>query len=205
MIDFLKPFFDGKTLTFEELQEALGGSDVKPVNLASGDYVSRAKYETEIHAKDKDIETLKQTMEKNKTDLSDLKSLIEKAGTDEDGLKKTLGKISELEQQAKNDKADFDKRLEHTKKEAAVKVFASGIEFSSKTAKNGFISAYLAADPELNESGEVVNGNEFLQQFEKDDPGAVKKKEEDDKPHIIDRTKPNPPAPSFNLTELMKN
>ena len=207
MLEFLKSFFGEKSLSFDELMEAVKGSDVKPVNLADGEYVSKSKYDAEIREKEKSIEELKKTAEQRKTDLSDLKSLLEKAGTNEDGLKTTLGKISELQQQAEKDKADFDKKIENARREAAVKVFASGFEFTSKTARKGFIDSYLATNPELNDDGEVKNGAEFLEKFTKDDPTAVKTAEEETEdetiPKFVDRKKPKPKPEPFNLTKAM--
>lgn len=206
MLEFLKPFFEDGSLSFEQLQEAVKDSGVKPVNLADGEYVSKSKYDSESHEKDAAIETLRKTAEQRKTDLTDLKTLLEKAGTDENGIKSTLGKIDELKNQAETDKADFEKRIEKTKREAAVKVFASGIEFTSKTAKKGFIDAYLATEPELNDDGEVKNGEEFLEQFSKDDPYAVKKTDEsgeDGVPKLVDREKPKKKPEPFNLTKAM--
>ena len=203
MLEFLKPFFGDKSLSFEQLQEAVGQSDVKPVNLSDGNYVSKDKYDAEIRKKDESIETLKQTSEKHKNDLSELKNLLEKAGTNETELKNTLGKISEMEQRAEQDKADFDKRLEQTRRDAAVKVFASDIDFSSKTAKKGFIEAFLATNPEID--GDTVKGGEdFLKKYMEDDPNAFNKSDEENGlPYIVDRKKPKPKPEPFNLTKTM--
>ena len=67
----LKALFDTEDgrLSYEEFAEALKSNDIKLVDLNEGNYVSKAKFESELEARAKEIEALNGTVSTRDTDL----------------------------------------------------------------------------------------------------------------------------------------
>lgn len=92
-MEYLKPLFDGKALTFEEFVQKVTASDstIKLANLRDGGYVDKekfAKLETEFKEKATAYDNLvKETGDKDKS-YADLQQKLEKLNGDFDTMKK---------------------------------------------------------------------------------------------------------------------
>lgn len=78
-MDFLKPIFDDKALTYDQFAEKLAAAkDIKLANLAGGGYVVREK----LTAKESEIEDLKKQLESANKQIDEFK------GMDIEGIRK---------------------------------------------------------------------------------------------------------------------
>lgn len=162
-LEKLKEFFDamedGK-LTFQQFTDACRDGGLKLVDLSEGGYVSRQKYEDEIAAKTKEVETLNETLSTRDTDLADLQGKLEAAGTNADELAKVSGEFNSLKTKYDNEVKSYKDQLKHQAYEFAVKEYANGKQFSSKAAKRDFINAMLAKDLKV-EDGKIIGADDF--------------------------------------------
>ena len=96
-MDFLKDLFKDEALTFEQFSEAAKKAGVKIADLASGDYVSKKKYNDDLSAKDTQIETLNTTIASRDNDLGKLKNQLADAGSDKTKLESLSKDLSDLQ------------------------------------------------------------------------------------------------------------
>ena len=109
-MEFLKALFnkaENGTLTFEQLKAACEEAGVKPANLATGEYVSKSKYDSDIAAKDTQINTLNETLTTRDTDLEGLRRQLEDAGTDATKLSELTTQFGTLKAQYETDTKKF--------------------------------------------------------------------------------------------------
>lgn len=114
-MDFLKSIFNGKALTYEELETAINAhngneankeSQIKIGNLGSGEYVGKGKHDSEIErlntllsGKDADVQTLTSTLE-----------ALKKGKLDADGIQQKLADAERLLGEAKAREAETIKK-----------------------------------------------------------------------------------------------
>jgi hypothetical protein len=114
-MDFLKSIFNGRALTYEELETAINAhngnesnkeSQIKIGNLGSGEYVGKGKHDSEIErlntllsGKDADIQTLTSTLE-----------ALKKGKLDADGIQQKLADAERLLGEAKAREAETIKK-----------------------------------------------------------------------------------------------
>lgn len=205
-MEFLNTLFGDRALTKTEFEAALKShSEIKLVNLSDGNYVAKAKYDNDLRAKDASIQTLTNTVAERDKALGELKTQLENAGTDAQLLSELKTKVTTLETQAATDKQNYEAALHKEKNKGACKDFASGLKFKSKADKEHFINFMIAKNLEM-DGDKLIGANDCLESYKADYADsfvAEEKPKEPDNP-FIDRRKPNPPAPTFNLTELMK-
>ncbi len=108
-MDFLKPVFDDKALTYDQLTEKLAAAkDIKLANLAGGGYVVREK----LSAKESEVEGLKKQLEAANKQIDEFK------GMDIDGIRRAADEWKQKAEKAEKDAADklaaaeFDRQLE---------------------------------------------------------------------------------------------
>ena len=206
-MEFLNVIFgDDKTAQAEFEAKLKAHPEIKLVNLADGGYVAKNKYDDDIRTKDTNIKTLADTIGERDKALGDLKKQLESAGTDAQALKDLQGRFTALETQAATDKSNYEAALKKAVYKGACKDFASGLKFKSKADKEHFINSMIAKDMEM-DGEKIIGATDYLEVYKAEYADSFvteeEKKPETDNP-FIDRRKPNPPAPSFNLTELMK-
>lgn len=114
-MEFLKSVFNGKALTYEELEQAINAhngneankeSQIKIGNLGGGEYVGKGKHDSEIErlntllsGKDADIQTLTSTLE-----------ALKKGKLDADGIQQKLADAERLLGEAKAREAETLKK-----------------------------------------------------------------------------------------------
>lgn len=108
-MDFSK-IFNGGALTMEQFTEATKG--MKLADLSGGEYVAKAKYDSEIQKRDDDLATAQKTVNNLETKVADL----EKSGGNVKELQEEIQKYKDAEadrvkaeQAAKEEKARMDR------------------------------------------------------------------------------------------------
>ena len=123
----LKELFDkaeNGTLTYEQFEAAAKEAKAKFVDLSEGKYVSTNKYNDDLAAKDKEIETLNGTITTRDTDLAGLKQQLADAGADATKLQELTDTLSGLQTKYDNDTKAYKDQLKKQAYEFAVKEFA---------------------------------------------------------------------------------
>lgn len=162
----LKELFDTEDgrLSYEQFAEALKSNDIKLVDLNEGNYVSKAKFESELEAKTKEIEALNGTVSTRDTDLEALKKQLEEAGTDSTKLSELNGQFEALKGKYDSDTKAFKEQLRKQAYEFAVKSFANEKQFSSQAAKRDFINSMIAKDLKM-ENDSIVGADDFVKAY----------------------------------------
>lgn len=172
MKDF-KELFDTEdgTLTYEQFVAALKENDVKLVDLNEGNYVSKAKFESELEAKGKEIEALNGTVSTRDTDLEALKKQLEEAGTDATKLSELTTQFETLKGKYDSDTKAYKDQLKKQAYEFAVKEFASNQKFSSQAAKRDFIQSMIAKDLKM-EGDSILGADDFVKAYTENNADA---------------------------------
>ena len=140
-MEFLKEFLGDDLYT--QVEAKLKGNDkVKLANLASGEYVSKSKYDDEIKAKDTKITELSDTVKKF------------------DGVD-----VAKLQQDVKDWEKKYQDDLTSAKKEAAIKLAIAEAKPKSEKALMAFLDTDIV---QLNEDGTVTGLKEQLENIKKD-------------------------------------
>lgn len=184
----LKELFDkadNGIFTYEELMAAAKEAKAKFEDINEGKYVSKFKHESEIEAKDKEIETLNATITTRDTDLNDLKSKLEAAGTDAEKLTQLQTDLSTLQTNYDNDVKAYKKQLSKQAYEFAVKEFASSKKFTSNAAKRDFIQSMIGKELKM-DGDRILGADDFVTAYSTDNADAF----------VVDNPEPEPtPAP----------
>ena len=146
--EYLKPFFEGGPLSFEQLTEKLDAADgVKLANLKDGGYVGKDKFDA-LEARANGLQA----------QLSEANGKLE--GYDPDWK----AKAEAAEQQAAAKVADLERGY-------AAEREAAGLKFSSASARRAFL-AELAAKKLPLQDGRLLGFDDFAKQYKQADPGA---------------------------------
>ena len=183
----IKEVFDkaeNGTLTYDQFTELT--KDAKFADLATGDYVSKKKFDDELAAKDGQIQTLNGTIKDRDKDLETLKTQLVDAGTDAQKLTALTDDLAKLQGKYDADVKAYKEQLKKQSYEFAVKEFANSKEFTSEAAKRDFI--YQLKSAELKMDGEKIMGAEDF---------AEKYKSENETAFVVKAPDPDPtPAPT---------
>jgi len=177
----VKELFDlaeGGTLSYEQFMELAKANNVKLVDLNEGAYVSKNKYESELEAKAKEIETLSGTISTRDTDLETLKKQLEDAGADASKLGDLTTQLQALQSKYDTDSKAYKKQLAEQAYEFAVKEFAGTKEFSSQAAKRDFIQSMIAKQLKM-DNGSILGAEDFVKVYTEANQDAFMKKESD--------------------------
>lgn len=205
-MEFLKTLFGDSKLTQAEFEAALKSHpEIKLANLADGGYVAKSKYDDDLRAKDTNIKTLTDTIGERDKALGELKKQLENAGTNADALKDLQGRFSALEAQAATDRKNYESAIKKEQYKGACKDFAGTLKFKSKADKEHFVNSMIAKNMEM-DGNKIIGASDYLEAYKTEyaDSFVTEEKKPGPGNPFIDRRKPNPPAPTFNLTELMK-
>lgn len=170
----LKEIFDGTengVLTYEQFTAACKEAGIKLVDLSTGDYVSKKKYEDELLAKDNQINTLNDTIAQRDTDLSGLKDQLAAAGNDVEKLNQLSTDLSNLQGKYDNDVKSYKEQLKKQAYEFAVKEFAATKNFSSNAAKRDFINSMIGKDLKM-DGGKILGADDFVAAYTQDNADA---------------------------------
>ncbi len=171
-----------------------GGTDPTPAPVQTFDDVLKGGFQAEFDKRvQKAINTASGKLSKEHSDIlaqrdADLAALQEKLkgfeGSDA-AFKELQGKYEQATKEA-NDK------LAKQQYEFAVKTAASEIDFTSKAAKNYFISQAIEKGLSMSDDGNLLGFNDYVEMYKKEDPTAIKVVEEP-----TPQPTPNTPAPTI--------
>ena len=165
------------TLTYEQFEALMKEGKANFADLSEGGYVSKHKYEDELAAKAKEIETLSATIGSRDTDLTELRKQLEDA---EDGyikIQELNSAIKDLQGKYDEDTKAYKEQLSKQAYEFAVKDFANDLEFSSQAAKRDFIQSMINAELKMGKDGKILGMSDFKKDYEKENKDAFVVKE----------------------------
>lgn len=187
----IKELFDkaeNGSLTYEQFEAAATAAKAKFTDLSEGNYVSKQKYEADLSAKSKEIETLNGTITTRDTDLADLKKQLEAAGTDATKLEELNGQLTALQNNYTEATKKYEAQLAHQAYEFAVKEFAGTKKFTSQAAKRDFTQSMIAENLKFKD-GKILGAEDFVQAYTTENADAF----------VVDDPGSNPPAPEAPL------
>lgn len=170
---------EGGTLTYEQFEALAKEANAKFADLNEGNYVSKHKYEDELEAKLKEIETLNGTIGTRDTDLADLRRQLKEAGDGVIRLDELSMALEDLQGRYDEDTKAYQQQLKNQAYEFAVKEFANDKEFTSSAAKRDFIKSMIDAELKVDKNGKVLGMDDFMKEYQKENNDAfvVKQKE----------------------------
>jgi vacuolar-type H+-ATPase subunit I/STV1 len=180
----IKEVFDkaeNGTLTYEQFQAAAEANKAKFVDLSEGKYVSTGKYNDDLAAKAKEIETLNGTIATRDTDLEGLKKQLEEAGVDATKLQETTTKLAELQSKYDGDTKAYKEQLKKQAYEFAVKEYTATQKFTSSAAKRDFERALLSKDLKM-ENDKILGASDFVEAYKAENADAF----------LVEDPNPNP-------------
>ncbi len=200
------------TLTYAQFEEL--AKDAKFADLATGEYVSRKKYEDELSGKDSQISTLNETITNRDKDLKTLKEQLEQAatndGADKEALEKLTADMASLQDKYNADMKAYKAQLAEQSYEFAVKEYANGIEFSSSAAKRDFVSQFKQAGLKM-DGDKILGADDFRAKYQETNPDAFPVAKEEPKPAEPEKPLPKfmeptgaPAGKKLSLTEMMR-
>lgn len=189
----VKELFDqaeNGTLTYEQFMAFAKEANVKLVDLNEGGYVSKNKYESELEAKTKEIETLNGTISTRDTDLETLKKQLENAGADTSKLAELTEQFNALQSKYDTDSKSYKKQLSKQAYEFAVKEYAATKNFSSQAAKRDFIQSMIAKELKM-EGDSILGADDFVKAYTENNQDAfITEYNDDDDDEFVPEDKP---------------
>lgn len=175
---------DGK-LSLEEFEKAAKEAGAKFADLSEGKYVSKAKYEDDLKAKDADIQAVEQekvtlneqieALNGNITtrdeDLAKLREQLEKAGEDATKLTELNESLTNLQSKYDADIQQYQEKMKQQSYEFAVKEFANTKNFSSNAAKRDFVNSMLKKQLSM-EDGKILGRDDFAEKYAEENADA---------------------------------
>lgn len=177
----VKELFDkaeGGTLTWDQFSAAATAAGAKFTDLSEGKYVSKHKYEDELSAKSKEIETLNGTITTRDSDLEELKKKLEEAGTDAEKLNTLSGDLANLQSRYDADIKSYKDQLRNQAYEFAVKDFAATQKFTSNAAKKEFTRAMIEKGLKMDKD-KILGAEDFLNSYKADNEDSFLKESSD--------------------------
>jgi hypothetical protein len=166
-------------LSYEQFMDLVKNNNVKLVDLNEGGYVSKNKFESELEAKAKEIETLNGTISTRDTDLEALKQQLEAAGADTSKLTELQTQLETLQGKYDADSKAYKKQLSEQAYQFAVKEFAGTKSFSSQAAKRDFIQSMIAKQLKM-EGNSILGAEDFAKSYEEANADAFMTSYDDD-------------------------
>ena len=209
----IKEVFDkaeNGTLTLEQFSEL--AKDAKFTDLATGDYVSKRKYDDDLATRDGQIETLNNTIKDRDKDLDALKTKLDEAGTDASKIAGLSDELATLQSKYDADVKAYKTQLKEQAYDFATKEYASTKEFSSEAAKRDFLRQFKEASLKM-DGDKIMGADDFFNKYAEENPTALATKPEpqpqpapNPKPAFVNPTGgTEPPKPSLSELMRMKN
>lgn len=208
-MEFLKSLFESGALTWEEFSKAVTDKGFKLADLATGNYVSKSKYDDDLGSRDATITELTGQIATRDTDLADLKEKLEAAGTDnKTKVAELTAQVTKLQGDYDTVKTDYEAKLSQQAYEFAVKEFANTKQFTSNAAKRDFINEMIKENLKMKDST-LLGAEDFVKAYSEANADAFvvdKPKEEPPAPNFVNPSNPTPPpsdnafANAFNFT-----
>ena len=182
---------------YDEVAKKLKDAGVKLADLSKGEYISKDKFLNREKELKEQIATLNTQISSRDNDLANLNETLSKVKKDAEGLSEAQSKLTSLQQEYANEKANFEKQLIDQKREYALRESTSGIKFSSNSAKKAFIADAKAKNFTLDDdSDKLIGFNEFLESYKISDPDAFVNEKQEEK---------NDPKPVITLPNKNKD
>ena len=191
-MEFLKSLFgDGQALTYDQLAEKIAEQKMNVVNLASGGYVSQAKYDDKTRELGQQVTTLQNQLTQRDTDLETLRTNLNAAQADAGKLPGLQQSMADLASRYEADKAAFAKQIADQQKSFAIRERANARHFSSRAAKNDFIRAAEGTDLKLDGST-LLGYEDFMAKYKAENADS-----------FIPDNPPAPPAPAPDKPQIV--
>nr|DAE51169.1 MAG TPA: minor structural protein [Caudoviricetes sp.] len=136
---------------------------------------------------------LQEDLKNHDADLANVKKELEEAGEDTKKLEDLTEKLKTLQDDYSEQQKKYTKQLDDQKYEFAIKELASGLKFSSNSAKKSFLRDLM--DNKLSMKDEEVLGfKDFVDKYKEQDAGAFvveddPNKNQKSKPKFADKTR----------------
>ena len=172
---------------------------IKQIQAESGKDVTEAKskLQEQIDSLNEQLSTANKTITQRDTDLASIQKQLEEAGQSAAKLGQVQQSLTDLQAKYDKDTKSYQEKLNKQSYEFAVRDALSGVEFSSKAAKNEFTRMLIEKNLPL-QDGKLLGFTDYLEAQKKEDPTAFKAEEKQE-----EKGKPNfapPPNPSENKT-----
>lgn len=171
------------TLTYEQFEAAATAGKAKFTDLSEGNYVSKQKYDSDLIAKTKEIETLNGSIATRDTDLAELKKQLESAGTDSAKLKELNTQFTTLQNNYTESTKKYEAQLAKQAYEFAVKEFAATKKFTSQAAKRDFTQSMIAENLNFKDN-KILGAEDFVKAYTENNADAF----------VVEQPE-NPPTP----------
>lgn len=197
-------------LTLEQFKAKAG--DAKFVDLSEGGYVSKKKYEDDLSAKSKEVNTLNDTITARDKDLEGLKIKLQEAGTDAEKLNLLNTQFTELQGKYDADVKNYKAQLSKQAYEFAAREFAAKQKFTSEAARRDFIRELYDAGLKMDKNG-ILGAEDFRKSYEErnadaflvETPPVVEPVQSKPTPQFIGTTPGDPSSsPKMSLSEMMR-
>lgn len=149
-------------LTLEQFKAKAG--EAKFVDLSEGGYVSKRKYDDDLNAKAKEVETLNSTIGSRDKDLADLKVKLQEAGTDAEKLNTLNTQFTDLQKKYEDDVKEYKAQLSKQAYEFAAREYASKQKFTSEAARRDFIRELNDAGLKMDKNG-IMGADDFRKTY----------------------------------------
>ena len=173
------------TLTYDQFESLVKENGIKLADLAEGKYVSKSKYESDLKAKDTElenansqIETLNGTIATRDQDLAGLQKKLEAAGKDATKIAELNETITGMQSKYDADREkydadikDYQAKLERQAYEFAVKDFANTKKFSSQAAKRDFVQSMIARNLQM-DGDKILGREDFAEKYAEENADA---------------------------------
>ena len=186
------------TLTFEQFTNFASKNKVKFADVSG--YIPKEKYDSDISAKDSQINELNSTISTRDTDLANIKEQLAKANTDGEAFNKLKTDLEALQGKYDSEKQAFESKLKKQAYEFAVKEFANGKKFSSNAAKRDFVSTMISKELKM-DNGKILGADDFATAYSSENADAFVIEESKPQPQFAKNTNGNqePSTNGFNF------
>jgi chromosome segregation ATPase len=186
-MEFLKALFESGALTWEQFSQAVTQKGYKLADLATGNYVSKSKYNDDLAGKDATITELNGQIATRDADLEELKGKLESAGTDnKTKVAELTSQITKLQGDYDTARTDYETKLSQQAYEFAVREFANSKQFTSNAAKRDFINEMIKESLKMKDNT-LLGADDFVKAYSEANADAF----------VVEKPSEEPPAPTF--------
>lgn len=168
---------DGK-LTYEQYEALVKEKGAKFTDLSEGKYVSKSKYESDLKAKDAELESvnsqitnLNSTIATRDADLSNLQKQLEEAGQDATKLAELSTQFAGLQAKYDEDVQKYQEQMRQQAYKFAVTEFANTKKFTSQAARRDFERAMINRQLQM-EDDKILGREDFFAKFAEENADA---------------------------------
>lgn len=176
-------FFDGLK------GQVLDDDMIKKIQAESGKDVTDAKtkMQAQIDSLTGQVTELQTQVSQRDTDLSQLKEKLTQAGQSATKLTEVQKNLDELTEKYNQETSSYKAQLEKQQYDFLAKETMSGVKFSSNAAKENFYRKLIEKNLPI-ENQRLLGFAEYLEEMQKDDPGAF----------VIEQQQQDPPPANFS-------